>query len=174
MRCPGPRPISWAEAKAAVLAGSAAGAAFALTLEADLRLTGRNVDDLLILGWPFAQERRRARRVGLALHVVNSLALARLYATMQHAIPGPPWLKGVVFASAENVLLYPVTVSRTCIRPSAPVRSTATSPGPRSGSPFPAISSTARSSACCTTRCDQARYHGLRESDLWDMSLASR
>jgi hypothetical protein len=98
------------DARAAAVAGLAAGAAFALTLEADLRLTGRNVDDLLILGWPIVQNRDNARRVGLALHLVNSVALAEFYAAVQHVVPGPPWLKGVAFATIENVVLYPVTL----------------------------------------------------------------
>jgi hypothetical protein len=94
----------------AAVAGLAAGAAFALTVEGNLRLTGRNVDDLLILGWPVVQDRDKARRVGLALHVINSVALAELYAAVQHMLPGPPWLRGVVFATAENIVLYPVTL----------------------------------------------------------------
>jgi hypothetical protein len=78
-------------------------------LEADLRLTGRNVDDLMILGRPFVADLAKARAVGGAIHAVNSLALAGLYAMLERRIPGPAWLKGVVFANVENVLLYPVT-----------------------------------------------------------------
>jgi hypothetical protein len=104
------RSVEKIDARAAAVSGLVAGAAFALTLEADLRLTGRNVDDLLILGWPVVQDRVNARRVGLALHLVNSVVLAELYAAVHHVIPGPTWLRGVVFASVENVALYPVTL----------------------------------------------------------------
>jgi hypothetical protein len=104
------RSVEKIDARAAAVSGLAAGAAFALTLEADLRLTGRNADDLLILGWPIVQDRVNARRVGLALHLVNSVALAELYAAVHHMIPGPMLLRGVVFASLENVALYPVTL----------------------------------------------------------------
>jgi hypothetical protein len=95
--------------KAVAVSGLAAGAAFAAVLEADLRLTGRNVDDLLILGRPFVADPTKARAVGGAIHVVNSLALAGLYAMLERRIAGPAWLKGVVFANVENVILYPVT-----------------------------------------------------------------
>ena len=98
------------DAKAVVVSGLVAGAAFAAVLEADLRLTGRNVDDLIVLGRPFVDEPKNARAVGVAIHMLNSLALASLYATLEPRIPGPPWLKGVVFANVENLLLYPVTV----------------------------------------------------------------
>jgi hypothetical protein len=95
--------------KAVAVSGLAAGAAFVAVLEADLRLTGRNVDDLMILGSPFVAEPRTARVLGGAIHAVNSLALAGLYAILEPRIPGPGWLKGVVFANVENVILYPVT-----------------------------------------------------------------
>ncbi len=93
-----------------VISGLAAGAAFVAVLEVDLRLTGRNVDDLLILGRPLAEEPATARAVGGAIHAINSLALATLYATLEPRLPGPAWLKGVVFASVENVILYPITL----------------------------------------------------------------
>jgi hypothetical protein len=96
-------------AKAVAVSGLAAGAAFVAVLEADLRLTGRNVDDLLILGRPFTEDPTKARAVGTAIHAVNSLVLASLYAALERRLPGPGWLKGVIFANVENVILYPIT-----------------------------------------------------------------
>ena len=95
--------------KAVAVSGLAAGVAFVAVLEADLRLTGRNVDDLMILGRPFSADPTKARAIGGAIHAVNSIALAGLYAMLERRIPGPAWLKGVVFANVENVILYPVT-----------------------------------------------------------------
>jgi hypothetical protein len=103
------RKIRQLDPKAVVVSGLAAGAAFVAVLEADLRLTGRYVDDLMILGRPFVADPTKARAVGGAIHVVNSLALAGLYAMLERRIAGPAWLKGVVFANVENVILYPVT-----------------------------------------------------------------
>ena len=98
------------ESKAVVISGLAAGAAFVAVLEADLRLTGRNVDDLLVLGRPFAEEPTRARAVGGVIHALNSLAVASLYAMLEPRLPGRPWLKGFIFANVENVILYPITL----------------------------------------------------------------
>jgi hypothetical protein len=95
--------------KAVAISGLAAGAAFVVALEIDLRLTGRNVDDLLVLGRPFTEEPAKARALGGAIHALNSLALASLYAMLERRIPGPAWLKGVIFANVENVMLYPIT-----------------------------------------------------------------
>lgn len=96
--------------KTVVIAGLAAGAAYALVLEADLRLTGNRVDDFVILGWPFVKRRKPARVLGAVIHACNAIALAALYARAQSRLPGPPWLKGVLFANIENALLYPITV----------------------------------------------------------------
>ena len=104
------RPLRELDPKAVAISGVAAGAAFVAVLETDLRLTGRNVDDLMVLGRPFSEEPVRARALGGAIHAVNSLALASLYAMLEPRIPGPPWLKGVIFANVENVILYPVTL----------------------------------------------------------------
>jgi hypothetical protein len=51
------RKIRQLDVKAVAVSGLAAGAAFVAVLEADLRLTGRNVDDLMILGRPFSDLR---------------------------------------------------------------------------------------------------------------------
>ncbi len=75
--------------KAVAISGLAAGAAFVTVLEVDLRLTGRNVDDLMILGRPFTEEPEKARALGGAIHAINSLALAGLYAVLERHIPGP-------------------------------------------------------------------------------------
>jgi hypothetical protein len=103
------RAIGELDPKAVAISGLAAGAAFIAVLEADLRLTGRNVDDLMVLGSPFVAEPAQARALGGAIHAVNSLALASLYAMLERRLPGPAWLKGVVSANAENLILYPVT-----------------------------------------------------------------
>jgi len=95
--------------KAIAVSGVVAGAAFVAVLEADLRLTGRNVDDLIILGRPFVKNPAHARLAGGAIHAINSIALAGLYATVEGRFPGPAWLKGVAFANIENLILYPVT-----------------------------------------------------------------
>ena len=96
--------------KAVAISGIAAGAAFVAVLEADIRLTGRNVDDLLVLGRPFTAKPAKARAIGGAIHAVNSLAMASLYAMLEPRLPGRPWLKGVIFANVENVILYPITL----------------------------------------------------------------
>ena len=95
---------------AATISGLAAGVAFLLVLEADLRLTGRNVDDLILLGRPVVKNPEHARHAGVAIHMVNSVALAQLYRLVEGRLPGNPVVKGIVFANVENLLLYPITI----------------------------------------------------------------
>ena len=73
-------------------------------------MTGRNVDDLTVLGRPFVKDPDTARIAGSAIHAINSVALAGLYGLIEHRLQGPAWLKGVVFANVENLILYPITV----------------------------------------------------------------
>lgn len=110
------RPRLGAQARAAnqgeavVVSGLVAGAAYAVVQELDLRLTGRNVDDLAALGRLVVRQQGPARMVGLALHLVNSVILALIYAKVQPKLPGPPAVRGALFATIENCLLYPVTL----------------------------------------------------------------
>lgn len=110
MTLPGRDLLAPIDVRAAALAGLAAGAAFVAVLEIDLRLTGRNVDDLLFLGRLFARDPRRARAIGLLVHGANSVGLAAAYAALGHdRLPGPPWWRGVLFCNVENAVLYPLT-----------------------------------------------------------------
>ena len=47
-------------------------------------MTGRNVDDLIILGRPFVHDPAQARGVGVAIHLANSVALAQVCAVPQN------------------------------------------------------------------------------------------
>src|SRR4051812_42670852 len=97
------------EIGAAVLAGIAAGFGYLVQQEIDNRLTGKNLDDLLLLGRPFAMNRRRAKALGAMIHVGNSAGIGVLYAVAANdRLPGPAWARGMLFLTLENCVLYPV------------------------------------------------------------------
>jgi hypothetical protein len=97
------------DVRAVAIAGAVAGVAYAATMEIDNRLTGQKIDDLLLLGRPIAADARRARRVGALIHLSNSVALGVVYAALaRDRLPGPPWLRGVIYGNVETTLLYPL------------------------------------------------------------------
>lgn len=98
------------DAKAAVVAGVAGGAVFIVTMKLEIRLSGRNLNDLVLLGRPVVRNPETAARAGLLMHGLSSAGLGALYATFaRQLLPGPPAVRGALFATVENTLLYPVT-----------------------------------------------------------------
>ena len=80
--------------------------------ELDMRLFRYAADDFVLLGGVFGGDRSRSRRIGAAIHVVNSAAVGTVYALTAanvSTLPGP--VKGVIFAMIENTLLYPVLLA---------------------------------------------------------------
>src|SRR4051794_7989108 len=66
--------------RAAVIAGITAGAGYLVQQEIDNRLTGRNLDDLLLLSRPIAKTKLRAKTLGCLIHVTNSAGIGMIYA----------------------------------------------------------------------------------------------
>lgn len=90
------------------VSGLAGGAAFALMQEFDIRAFRNPSDDYLLLGGPFGGGRSTTRRIGIALHAVNSASVGTVYGiTIGNLtnLSGPA--KGIVFALVENAVLYP-------------------------------------------------------------------
>ncbi len=51
------------------------------------------------------------KKASLPVHAVNSSALALLYAATAHdRLPAKPVLRGAVFATVENTLVFPLTL----------------------------------------------------------------
>lgn len=102
--------IKQVDFKAAVVAGLVGGAVYVATAEIDNRLTGQNIDDLKLLGRPFVKNPDHAKLAGVPVHINNAISLAIAYAAFgRNHLPGPPWLRGAIFANIENTALYPLT-----------------------------------------------------------------
>lgn len=84
----------------------------AVCQEVDMRVSRNQADDFVLLGGVFGHDRQASRRIGAAIHVVNSAAVGAVYAlTAANVSPLPGPVKGVIFALIENTLLYPVLLS---------------------------------------------------------------
>jgi hypothetical protein len=89
------------------LAGAAGAVAWAIVQPLDKRIGGSRYDDVELLGkaitrgpaWP---------AVGLAMHVGNGAAFGATYALAAPRLPGPPYIRGLGAAMAENFGLWPL------------------------------------------------------------------
>jgi hypothetical protein len=90
------------------IAGGLAAALWAAQQPLDKRVFGVEYDDVQLLGkavtrgpeWPF---------VGLALHIGNGAAFGALYAQLRPFLFGPPVLRALTAAMAENFGSWPLT-----------------------------------------------------------------
>nr|BBH93262.1 hypothetical protein KTA_14610 [Thermogemmatispora argillosa] len=94
------RPPPWRPGKAA-LAGLGATAVYSLVMALDQRLSGNHFSDVRfiegLLG-PGARPRRGRRLLAWGLHLLNGVLLGEIYAALvRPRLPGPTWLKGLLF-----------------------------------------------------------------------------
>src|SRR4051794_32641473 len=89
-------------------AGLAAGTAYLASMWADNKLSSQRFNDLKLVGQAFTTKSPAWVIQGLLVHYGFSMVVAFLYASwgVLH-MPGPRWLKGVLFLQLENAILYP-------------------------------------------------------------------
>ena len=108
---PSPSRSTGRRAFAGAVAGVDAAAAFAAVMEVDRRLFKRDTDDLVLLGRFVSAQRTQARAAGLGIHLANGVILGGFYGVALHEVlPGAPMMRGVIFANAENLILYPLAL----------------------------------------------------------------
>ncbi|HEY8598515.1 MAG TPA: DUF6789 family protein [Thermomicrobiales bacterium] len=96
------------DARRAAVAGAAGAGAYLAEMAVDLPLLDCPTDDLLLLGGLVTRDRRIWPLLGGVLHFTNGMALAQVYALVEHRLPGPPWARGVLFTLIENTLLWAI------------------------------------------------------------------
>jgi hypothetical protein len=91
--------------------GLIAGAAYLAAQAIDLAITRNRVDDLALLGGMTPVRPESARPVGAVMHAANSIGMSAAYhLVVRDRLPGPGWLRGSLFALAENTALYPLAL----------------------------------------------------------------
>ncbi len=96
------------EAARGATAGLLGSLAYSAEMWLDLRLVRYRFNDFTLLGRPFSSNPRIWLPVGATIHLINGMLVGRLYAGVERLLPGPGWLRGVLFAQAENLLLWPL------------------------------------------------------------------
>src|SRR3954452_11477223 len=83
----------------AALVGAAASAAYAGEMYLDIALTRNPLDDLQLLEGLLRGRKARVPILGMVVHLLNGSALAIVYAIVRPLLPGPNWLKGLLFGA---------------------------------------------------------------------------
>lgn len=95
------------DAKRAVFAGGAAATAFLATTYLDSKLSSHPYNDLKLVGQMFTTKSPLWQIQGLAGHYGFATVMALLYARYAYRLlPGPGWLRGLLFMQIENNALY--------------------------------------------------------------------
>ncbi|HST06494.1 MAG TPA: hypothetical protein VLQ48_17410 [Chloroflexia bacterium] len=93
------------------VAGLVAGSAFLGAMWLDNKLSSWQFNDLKLVGQAFTTRSPIWQAQGLAGHFGFSVVMAYLYARVVYPrLPGPGWLRGIMFLQIENAILYPATI----------------------------------------------------------------
>jgi hypothetical protein len=105
------RVVSEIDAPRLTLAGLAASVAYLIANEIDVRVANYPQRDLMLQGRMLPGVGRAWPLLGLLMHTGFGLSLAVIYATVvRDRLPGPYWLRGVIWLNVENLLLWPLTL----------------------------------------------------------------
>ncbi len=90
-----------------IAAALASGSAYLAEMAVDMRLLHYPLNDIRMLGEMLGR-RRSWPLVGTAAHYSFSIFLAYVYAAYaRERLPGPAWMRGLIFINIENGVLYP-------------------------------------------------------------------
>ena len=81
----------------AATAGAVASALYAAEMYADMAVTGSRFDDLQLIEGLIRGRKARLPVLGMAIHLINGAALGEVYALAEPYLPGPAWVKGLLF-----------------------------------------------------------------------------
>jgi hypothetical protein len=101
----------------ALLAGATASAVYAGEMYLDIALTGNPLDDVQLLEGALRGRKARVPLLGMSVHLLNGGALAVVYALVKPLLPGPHWVKGLLFGALFLVGVWPLTPALDRIHP---------------------------------------------------------
>lgn len=99
------------DAQDALLPGAAAGSAFLVAMWLDNKLSSWSFNDLKLVGQMLTVRSPLWQIQGVGGHFGFSVVMSLLYGRFaQSRLPGPGWLRGILFMMIENAALYPAAV----------------------------------------------------------------
>jgi hypothetical protein len=93
----------------ATLAGAIASAVYAGEMYLDMSITHNPLDDVQLLEGALRGRRASFPILGMFVHLLNGGALGIVYAVVKPLLPGPNWLKGLLFGALFLVAVWPLT-----------------------------------------------------------------
>jgi hypothetical protein len=91
----------------AAIAGVVASAAYAVEMYLDIAATGSRFDDVQLVESAICGRTSRVPVLGMAIHLLNGAALGEVYAAVQNLLPGPGWIKGLIFGELFLLAAWP-------------------------------------------------------------------
>ncbi|MEJ7652545.1 MAG: hypothetical protein WKH64_03925 [Chloroflexia bacterium] len=98
-------------ARGAAGAGVVGAVAYAVEMELDQRILDYPFDDLAAARAARCESARLVRPLGLAIHLANGALAGVVYARVCRLLPGPGWLRGLLFGQIENAMLWPLMLA---------------------------------------------------------------
>jgi Family of unknown function (DUF6789) len=90
-------------------AGGLAAMAYLGAMEIDIALTHYPSSDLQVIEGLARGRSSRVPWVGVLGHLANGAGLGIIYAVVQRWLPGPAWLRGILFSEGFILLAWPTT-----------------------------------------------------------------
>lgn len=78
-------------------------------MKIDIALTRYPSNDLQVIEGLLPGHANRLPWRGFLLHLANGAGLGGLYALVQRWLPGPAWLRGILFGEAFILFIWPIT-----------------------------------------------------------------
>jgi hypothetical protein len=95
------------------MAGIVALAVYTMEMEADMAVTGNRFSDVRFIEGLLTRKATPQKRFSVLawlIHLLNGIVLAELYAAIfKRLLPGPDWLKGVIFGEVFIVSVWWLT-----------------------------------------------------------------
>jgi len=89
------------------IAGALAAVAYLGAMKIDIALTRYPSNDLHVIEGLLPGHANRVPWRGFLLHVANGAGLGGIYAVVQRWLPGPAWLRGILFGEGFILFIWP-------------------------------------------------------------------
>ena len=91
------------------IAGALAAVVYLGAMKIDIALTRYPSNDLHVIEGLLPRRANRVPWRGFLIHLANGAGLGGLYAFAQRWLPGPAWLRGIIFGEAFILFIWPTT-----------------------------------------------------------------